>query len=139
MKPGDPSSGLLPLIQKEEPGEDGAEDRRVQAYNLRLCTTDVAANRKAWPKPADYDEKRWELLFRNCEAPSTLYGHVQALPKQAGTICLLRKDAGGWPFFPERGRVPSRNQSRNPLRDWVCASAKAIKPRLDFAAELADD
>ncbi len=68
VKPGDPASGLLPLISKEGPGEEGAEDRRVQAYNLRLCTTDVAENRKPWPKPADYDEKRWELLFRNCES-----------------------------------------------------------------------
>jgi len=68
VKPGDPTSGLLPLIQAGAPGEEGAEDRRVQTYNLRLCTTDVAENRRAWPKPADYDEKRWELLFRNCEA-----------------------------------------------------------------------
>lgn len=71
VKPGDPTSGLLPLIQAGAPGEEGAEDRRVQTYNLRLCTTDVAENRRAWPKPADYDEKRWELLFRNCEAGDT--------------------------------------------------------------------
>ena len=71
VKPGDPTSGLLPLIQKEATGEEGAEDRRVQTYNLRLCTTDVAENRRAWPKPADYDEQRWELLFRNCEAGDT--------------------------------------------------------------------
>lgn len=71
VKPGDPTSGLLPLISKDGPGEEGAEDRRVQAYNLRLCTTDVPENRRAWPKPADYDEKRWELLFRNCEAGDT--------------------------------------------------------------------
>lgn len=71
VKPGDPTSGLLPLIGKDGPGEEGAEDRRVQAYNLRLCTTDVPENRRAWPKPADYDEKRWELLFRNFEAGDT--------------------------------------------------------------------
>ena len=71
VKPGDPTSGLLPLVQAGDPGEEGAEDRRIQTYNLRLCTTDVAENRRAWPKPADYDEKRWELLFRNCEAGDT--------------------------------------------------------------------
>ena len=71
VKRGDPTSGLLPLIQKDGPGEEGAEDRRVQAYNLRLCTTDVAENRLAWPKPADYDEARWELVLRNCEAGDT--------------------------------------------------------------------
>ncbi|MDA0835678.1 MAG: FAD-dependent oxidoreductase [Planctomycetota bacterium] len=68
VRPGDPSSGLLPLIQEEGPGEEGAEDHRVQAYNLRLCTTDIPENRRAWPKPDDYDESRWELLFRNFEA-----------------------------------------------------------------------
>ncbi len=43
VKKGDPSSGLLPLIQPGGPGEDGAGDHRLQAYNFRLCTTDVAA------------------------------------------------------------------------------------------------
>jgi hypothetical protein len=71
VKPGDPTSGLLPLIGKDGPGEEGTEDRRVQAYNLRLCTTDVPENRRSWPKPADYDESRWELLFRNFEAGDT--------------------------------------------------------------------
>ena len=71
VKRGDPNSGLLPLIQKDGPGEEGAEDRRVQAYNLGLCTTDVPENRLAWPKPADYDEARWELVLRNCEAGDT--------------------------------------------------------------------
>ena len=40
----------------------------MQAYCYRLCTTDVPANRRAWPKPADYDESRYELLLRNFEA-----------------------------------------------------------------------
>ena len=40
----------------------------VQAYCYRLCTTDVAENRRDWPKPADYDESRYELLLRNFEA-----------------------------------------------------------------------
>jgi hypothetical protein len=71
VKPGDPTSGLLPLIGKDGPGEEGAEDHRVQAYNLRLCTTDVPENRRPWPKPADYEESRWELLFRNFEAGDT--------------------------------------------------------------------
>ncbi|MEX1230846.1 MAG: FAD-dependent oxidoreductase, partial [Planctomycetaceae bacterium] len=68
VTPGDPSSGLLPLIQADGPDEEGAEDHRVQAYNLRLCTTDIEENRRPWPKPDDYDESRWELLFRNFEA-----------------------------------------------------------------------
>jgi hypothetical protein len=68
VKKGDPTSGLLPLIQAGGPGEDGAGDHRLQAYNFRLCTTDVAANRREWPKPAGYDPARYELLLRNFEA-----------------------------------------------------------------------
>src|SRR5207247_3581693 len=50
------------------PGLDGEGDRRVQAYNFRLCATDRPENRRPWPKPANYDEKQYELLLRNFEA-----------------------------------------------------------------------
>lgn len=66
--PGDPSSGLLPLVQSEGPGAEGSGDARVQAYCFRMCTTDAAANRRAWTKPEGYDVKQFELLLRNCEA-----------------------------------------------------------------------
>ncbi len=66
--PGDASSGLLPGIESGGAGVDGEADHRLQAYCFRLCATDVAANRRAWPKPADYDEARYELLLRNLEA-----------------------------------------------------------------------
>jgi predicted dehydrogenase len=70
-KPGDPASGLLAGIQVKELPPDGTGDRCVQAFCYRLCTTDVAANRLPWPKPADYDESRYELLLRNFEAGDT--------------------------------------------------------------------
>ncbi len=66
--PGDPSSGLLPGIEPAPPPSDGTGDHRIQAYCLRLCTTDDPANRRPWPKPADYDAHRYELLLRNFEA-----------------------------------------------------------------------
>lgn len=66
--PGKPESGLIPLIQAGGPGEDGAGDHRVQAYNFRMCTTDVPENRVAWPKPEGYNEKTYELVLRNFEA-----------------------------------------------------------------------
>jgi hypothetical protein len=67
VKKGDPSSGLLPGIEKE-PGEEFGGDKKVQAYNFRMCTTDVAENRRDWEKPADYDERWFELALRNVEA-----------------------------------------------------------------------
>lgn len=68
VKPGDVSSGLLWGIQVKRLPPDGSGDSTVQAYCYRLCTTDVAENRRPWPKPADYDETRYELLVRNFEA-----------------------------------------------------------------------
>jgi predicted dehydrogenase len=71
VKPGDPASGLLWGIQVRELPPDGSGDHCVQAYCYRLCTTDVPENRRQWPKPADYDEARYELLVRNFEAGDT--------------------------------------------------------------------
>jgi hypothetical protein len=61
---GDPKSGLLPGIHDGGPGEEGAGDRRVQAYNFRMTLTDAPANRLPIPRPDGYDPKRYELLRR---------------------------------------------------------------------------
>jgi hypothetical protein len=59
----DPNSGLLPGIETSIP-VNGQADHRIQAYNFRICMTDVAANRKPFPKPADYDRNWYVLLER---------------------------------------------------------------------------
>ena len=65
---GKPESGLLPGIEPYNPDEkDGDGDKRVQAYNFRMCLTDDPENRIPFKKPANYDEKEYELLFRNYE------------------------------------------------------------------------
>ncbi len=68
VRPGDPASGLLPGIHAGDPGRDGEGDKRVQAYNFRMCLTDAAENRAPFPKPAGYDPLRYELLFRYIQA-----------------------------------------------------------------------
>ena len=67
VKAGDPTSGLLPGIEKD-PGTEFGGDQKIQAYNFRMCTTDVPANRRDWEKPAGYDERWYELALRNVEA-----------------------------------------------------------------------
>jgi hypothetical protein len=62
--PGDPTSGVLPRISKDPPGQYGAGDTRVQAYCYRYCVTDHADNRIPFPKPDGYDPKQYELLVR---------------------------------------------------------------------------
>jgi ribulose 1,5-bisphosphate synthetase/thiazole synthase len=70
LKPGDPASGLLPLIQPGDGGKPGEGDKSVQAYNYRLCMTRTAENLVPWTdrKPKNYDEKTYELLARYIEA-----------------------------------------------------------------------
>src|SRR5262245_10201436 len=67
-KKGDRASGLLPGLHAGPPGEEGAGDRRVQAYNFRMCLTDEKENQIPFAKPAGYDERDYELLLRNFEA-----------------------------------------------------------------------
>ncbi|MGH7139732.1 MAG: FAD-dependent oxidoreductase [Pirellulales bacterium] len=64
VTPGDPASGLLPGIHSGVAGQHGEGDRRVQAYNFRMCLTDDPANRLPFPKPPGYDPLRYELLRR---------------------------------------------------------------------------
>ena len=66
--PGDPSSGVLPLISAGPPGEYGAADKRVQAYCYRLCLTRVPENRIPFSKPENYDPATYELLGRVYDA-----------------------------------------------------------------------
>ena len=64
----DPSSGLLPRISPDPPGQYGAGDARVQAYCFRMCLTDHPDNRVPFSKPERYDPKQYELLLRIFDA-----------------------------------------------------------------------
>ena len=62
--PGDPSSGVLPRISTEYPGDYGAGDNKIQAYCFRMCMTNHPENRVPFPKPEKYDATQYELLVR---------------------------------------------------------------------------
>jgi hypothetical protein len=62
--PGDPKSGLLPLVQPGKPGKPGEPAPGVQAYCFRLCLTTNETNRIAIAPPPDYDPKRYEIVAR---------------------------------------------------------------------------
>jgi len=66
--PGDSDSGLLPFIDPMGPGQEGAADKRLQAYCFRMCLTDHPDNRIRFEKPEGYNEQWYELLLRNYEA-----------------------------------------------------------------------
>jgi hypothetical protein len=65
--PGNPSSGTLPRISANAPGENGTGDTKIQAYCYRLCMTKVSENRVPVTKPEGYDSTQYELLGRVSE------------------------------------------------------------------------
>ncbi len=83
VRPGDPASGLLSGIQAGSPGRDGDGDQRIQAYNFRMCLTDVPENRVPFPKPEGYDPGRYELLLRYLTPEwNDIFGNQQAMPNR---------------------------------------------------------
>lgn len=68
---GDPASGLLPHVQSDDGLAVGEGDRRVQAYNFRVCMTDRPANRVPFPKPAVYKPEEYLIVERWLRDPQT--------------------------------------------------------------------
>jgi hypothetical protein len=64
VKPGDASSGLLPLIQPGDGGKPGDGDKATQAYNYRLCFTTDPKNRLPAQKPAAMPQPKWDALLK---------------------------------------------------------------------------
>jgi hypothetical protein len=62
--PGNPSSGLLPLMNSVTLNPQASSDNGVQAYNYRMCFTQSGANFLPITAPADYDATQYILLAR---------------------------------------------------------------------------
>lgn len=62
--PGDPSSGLLWGISGASLASEGSGDQKLQAYNFRICLTNVPSNRIPITRPENYDSEKYELLLR---------------------------------------------------------------------------
>ena len=84
---GNPASGLLPRIDSKPPGVPGEGDHRNQAYNFRMCLTNVPENRIPFAKPANYDPLAYELVARWIES---LPPPSQPEPSERGSIITLR-------------------------------------------------
>ena len=79
VSPVDATGKLLPEIMPRSKDPVGAADKRVQAYNFRLCMTQTADNRMPWPKPAGYKASRYELLARYLPAFEKTLGRPLAI------------------------------------------------------------
>ena len=69
--PGDPKSGLLPYVFQIDGLANGQGDRKIQAYNYRVCLTTDPKLRIPIEKPEGYREIDHELLLRNFDAGDT--------------------------------------------------------------------
>ncbi len=118
LKPGDPQSGLLPLIQSGDGGVPGAGDQCVQAYNFRLCLTQDPANKRPIEPPAKYDPARYELLARYVEAlaaagkPPKLGDlmHIQPMPN--GKTDINNNGAVSTDFIGANYAYPNANYAQ---------------------------
>ena len=64
---GQPESGLLWGISSAAPSGTGTGDKKVQAYNFRICLSRDPQNKIVITRPPDYDSSRYELLLRMLE------------------------------------------------------------------------
>ena len=81
VKEGVPSSGLLARISDSGPGQEGSGDSKMQAYNFRVCLTQVEDNRLPFPKPDGYDASQYELLLRTLHMGSRhVFGKFDPIP-----------------------------------------------------------
>jgi hypothetical protein len=64
VPPRDAAGRLLPEISSRVLPAPGSADKAVQAYNYRMCFSEVAENRVAFAKPAGYSASRYELFAR---------------------------------------------------------------------------
>ena len=79
ISPYDSNGKLLPEISAGPAGEPGAADKKIQAYNFRLCFSMDPANQAPFPKPKPYDPNRYALLARLLNARTEQEGHAPAL------------------------------------------------------------
>ncbi|WP_026210428.1 FAD-dependent oxidoreductase [Flexithrix dorotheae] len=61
---GDSTSGLIWGVSDERMGNTGVADKKLQAYNYRLCLTTDTTNMIPFSKPNNYDPEKYELLRR---------------------------------------------------------------------------
>lgn len=125
--PGKPESGLLPYVDAEDRTKRiGEGDRRVQAYNFRVCMTDDPALKIDWKAPDDYSEARYELATRwynsekdRCNESLWDKPHdVVGVPVPAKFDVLPNKTPGGFHKTDTNNHGPVSSDFIGANHDW---------------------
>lgn len=123
---GDKSSGLLNLVSSEPPLADGVEDKKVQAYNFRLCLTKVPENRVQIEKPEGYNPDDFELAARYFEAePNAFPLIISSIPN--GKTDVNNRNAISTDFIGGNYEWPEASYERR---------AEIFKAHLDYHKKL---
>ncbi len=77
--PKGPDGRLLPEVYAGTPGPAGSADKKVQAYNYRMCFSEVPGNMVAFAKPRKYDPARYQLLAKLIASRTAAEGKVPPL------------------------------------------------------------
>jgi len=101
--PGDPASGLLPLVDTQVDLPIGSADEHTQAYNYRIYITNDPAHRLPLTPPDGYEPQQFELVGRY------LAYLVATMPDQAKLFGQLRS------IFPGASQAGVYNFQRHSL------------------------
>ena len=86
---------LWPEVSPEPRAAPGSADKKVQAYNFRLCMTQTASIRAPFVKPPEYDPRRYGLLARTLLAMDS----VKERARLAGDTLPPGPGQGSDPMF----------------------------------------
>jgi len=88
--PGDSTSGYVFGITEEgHVADTGEGDKKIQAYNFRVCLTDVDSNKIPITKPDNYDPSNYELLARIGEKKPWTYLSVPPWRKDVFVLLII--------------------------------------------------
>ncbi len=121
IEKGNPTSGLLPWVNPKINGEDGMDDKKVQAYCLRMCLTNVPENRILFEKPENYKESDYELLFRSIEAGQQFFTTFSPMPNSktdSNNNCAVSTDFIGANYEYPDGSYEKRREIYQAHLQW---------------------
>jgi hypothetical protein len=88
---------VLPMVNPFDFSVPGQADKKVQAYNFRLCVTTDAANKIPFSKPVGYDPHYWELARRYFTIPEI----SRCVRAPSGNVAGCQRNENGEWYQPE--------------------------------------